>query len=115
MRSVANASEAYKLLPQERQFALGASRRPTFTCPLRDREANLDAAKVHEVVLVGGCARIPRLQAAFKDSFGKPPTIPHEKDSAARGAAVQVSLTPCHPLVTLWDPEGDLHHKPGPR
>ena len=40
---------------------------------------------------MGGCARIPRLQAAFKDAFGKPPTVPHEKDSAARGAAVQVS------------------------
>ena len=66
---------------------------------LRDREANLDAAKLHEVVLVGGCARIPRLQAAVKDAFGKPPTIPKEKDSAARGAAVQVPVAFCHALL----------------
>ena len=53
------------------------------------REGNLDASKLHEVVLVGGCAHIPRLQTAFKAALGKAPTIAKEKDSAARGAAVQ--------------------------
>ena len=57
---------------------------------LNCREGNLDASKLHEVVLVGGCARIPRLQTAFKDALGKSPTIAKERDSAARGAAVQV-------------------------
>ena len=56
------------------------------------REGNLDASKLHEVVLVGGCAHIPRLQTAFKDALGKSPTIAKERDSAARGAAVQVAV-----------------------
>ena len=65
---------------------------------------------MHEVVLVGGCAHIPRLQAAFKGAFGKPPTVAKEKDSAARGAAVQVRCWCCH--------EGGAHngkvHRAGP-
>ncbi len=60
------------------------------------REGSLESSKLHEVVLVGGCARIPRLQTAFKDALGKAPTIAKERDSAARGAAVQVFGMGCN-------------------
>ena len=52
-----------------------------------------DAPSVDEVVLVGGCARIPHLQHLFSAAFPEAHvTIPERDDAAARGAAVQVGL-----------------------
>jgi molecular chaperone DnaK len=53
-------------------------------------DAGLNPADVHEVVLVGGTTRIPAIQAAVKDFFGKEPNRSVNPDEVVSiGAAVQ--------------------------
>ena len=55
-------------------------------------DANLKKEDIHEIVLVGGSTRIPKVQQLIKDYFnGKEPNKGVNPDEAvAYGAAVQV-------------------------
>ncbi|KAL8276274.1 hypothetical protein RQP46_011302 [Phenoliferia psychrophenolica] len=67
------------------------------------RDAEIDKADVHEVVLVGGSTRIPRVQKMVSDFFnGKKPNSSINPDEAvAYGAAVQAAiLTNVHSEAT---------------
>jgi molecular chaperone DnaK len=56
-------------------------------------DAGLTAAKIDEVVLVGGSTRIPRVQAIVKELFGKEPHKGVNPDEVvAIGAAVQAGV-----------------------
>jgi len=57
-------------------------------------DAKIDKSKVHEVVLVGGSTRIPRIQKLITDYFnGKEPNKSINPDEAvAYGAAVQAAI-----------------------
>ncbi|RDL39731.1 putative Heat shock 70 kDa protein 2 [Venustampulla echinocandica] len=57
-------------------------------------DAKLDKSKVHEIVLVGGSTRIPRIQKMITDYFnGKEPNKSINPDEAvAYGAAVQAAI-----------------------
>ena len=57
-------------------------------------DANLKKEDIHEIVLVGGSTRIPKVQQLIKDYFnGKEPNKGVNPDEAvAYGAAVQVCL-----------------------
>ncbi|KFZ16579.1 hypothetical protein V502_05016 [Pseudogymnoascus sp. VKM F-4520 (FW-2644)] len=57
-------------------------------------DAKLDKTKVHEIVLVGGSTRIPRIQKLITDYFnGKEPNKSINPDEAvAYGAAVQAAI-----------------------
>jgi molecular chaperone DnaK len=57
------------------------------------KDADLTAAKIDEVVLVGGSTRIPRVQQIVKDLFGKEPHKGVNPDEVvAIGAAVQAGV-----------------------
>merc|ERR1711939_1259928 len=58
------------------------------------RDAKIDKSKVHEIVLVGGSTRIPRIQKLVSDFFnGKEPNKSINPDEAvAYGAAVQAAI-----------------------
>jgi len=58
------------------------------------RDAKMDKSQVHEVVLVGGSTRIPKVQQLVKDFFnGKEPCKSINPDEAvAFGAAVQAAI-----------------------
>lgn len=57
------------------------------------KDAGLTADKIHEVVLVGGSIRIPRVQQLVKDFFGKEPNKSVNPDEVvAIGAAVQAGV-----------------------
>jgi molecular chaperone DnaK len=54
------------------------------------KDAGVDAGKIHEVVLVGGQIRMPRIQAVVKELFGKEPHKGVNPDEVvAVGAALQ--------------------------
>jgi molecular chaperone DnaK len=54
------------------------------------KDAEVDASKINEVVLVGGQTRMPRIQALVKDLFGKEPHKGVNPDEVvAVGAAIQ--------------------------
>ncbi len=54
------------------------------------KDAGVDAAKINEVVLVGGQTRMPRIQAIVKELFGKEPHKGVNPDEVvAVGAAIQ--------------------------
>merc|ERR1712000_279082 len=57
-------------------------------------DAKIDKSKVHEIVLVGGSTRIPRIQKLITDHFnGKEPNKSINPDEAvAYGAAVQAAI-----------------------
>ncbi len=56
-------------------------------------DANLTAADMDEVLLVGGSTRIPRVQALLQEFFGKSARIDVDPDEAvALGAAVQAGI-----------------------
>src|SRR5579884_595713 len=56
-------------------------------------DAGVTADKIHEVVLVGGSTRIPRVQQIVKDLFGKEPNRSVNPDEVvAVGAAVQAGV-----------------------
>jgi heat shock protein 1/8 len=58
------------------------------------RDSNMSKGQVHEVVLVGGSTRIPKIQQLIKDFFnGKEPAKSINPDEAvAYGAAVQAAI-----------------------
>jgi L1 cell adhesion molecule like protein len=58
------------------------------------RDAKMDKSQIHEVVLVGGSTRIPKVQQLIKDFFnGKEPCKSINPDEAvAYGAAVQAAI-----------------------
>jgi len=58
------------------------------------RDSNLSKNQVHEVVLVGGSTRIPKVQELLKDFFnGKEPNRSINPDEAvAYGAAIQAAI-----------------------
>jgi molecular chaperone DnaK len=56
-------------------------------------DANVDASKVDEVVLVGGMTRMPRVQQIVRDLFGKDPHKGVNPDEVvAVGAAIQAGV-----------------------
>ena len=56
-------------------------------------DANLDASKIDEVVLVGGSTRVPKVQEIVKEVFGKDPHKGVNPDEVvAVGAAVQAGV-----------------------
>ena len=60
--------------------------------PVRNcvRDAGLDFSRIHEVVLVGGMTRMPRVQAAVRELFGREPHKGVNPDEVvAVGAAIQ--------------------------
>ena len=57
------------------------------------RDAGLSKAQIHEVVLVGGSSRIPKVQEMVREYFGKEPNRSVNPDEAvAFGAAVQAAI-----------------------
>lgn len=57
------------------------------------RDAGLSKAQIHEVVLVGGSTRIPKIQEMVREYFGKEPNKSVNPDEAvAFGAAVQAAI-----------------------
>ena len=57
------------------------------------KDAGLDAKKIHEVVLVGGSTRIPKVQEIVRELFGKEPNKSVNPDEVvAIGAAVQAGV-----------------------
>ena len=62
-------------------------------CKVALRDAQLDISQVEEVILVGGTTRIPVVQQAIKDFFGKEPNRSVNPDEVvAMGAAVQAGV-----------------------
>ena len=59
-------------------------------CKTALKDAGLSAGEIDEVILVGGQTRMPKVQAAVKDFFGKDPRKDVNPDEAvAVGAAIQ--------------------------
>ncbi|KAJ5765527.1 hypothetical protein N7520_005086 [Penicillium odoratum] len=57
------------------------------------RDAKIDKSSVHEIVLVGGSTRIPKIQKLVSDFFNKEPNKSINPDEAvAYGAAVQAAI-----------------------
>ncbi len=57
------------------------------------KDANIEASKIDEIVLVGGSTRIPKVQEMVKDIFGKEPNKSVNPDEVvAIGAAVQAGV-----------------------
>lgn len=57
------------------------------------REAGLNANEIHEILLVGGSSRIPKVHQLIQEFFGKKPREDINPDEAvALGAAVQAGL-----------------------
>ena len=62
-------------------------------CKIALKDAGLNASEIDEVILVGGQTRMPKVQEAVKDFFGKEPRKDVNPDEAvAVGAAVQGSV-----------------------
>jgi heat shock protein 1/8 len=58
------------------------------------KDSDIDKRKIHEVVMVGGSTRIPKVQAMIQEFFnGKQPNNSINPDEAvAFGAAVQAAI-----------------------
>ena len=57
------------------------------------RDARLEPADIDGTVLVGGATRMPHLQRAVEEFFGKPPLKDHDPDQVvAIGAAIQANV-----------------------
>ena len=76
-----------------RSCALTSSRAPSKPVEKAMRDAKMDKSSVHDIVLVGGSTRIPKVQKLLQDFFnGKELNKSINPDEAvAYGAAVQVS------------------------
>jgi molecular chaperone DnaK len=62
-------------------------------CRLALKDAGLSAAEIHEVVLVGGMTRMPKVQEVVKQLFGKEPHKGVNPDEVvAIGAAIQAGV-----------------------
>jgi molecular chaperone DnaK len=59
-------------------------------CKIALKDAGLSASEIDDVILVGGSTRVPMVQAAVKEFFGKEPRKDVNPDEAvAMGAAIQ--------------------------
>jgi len=59
-------------------------------CKIALKDANLSASQINDVILVGGQSRMPKVQEAVKNFFGKEPRKDVNPDEAvAVGAAIQ--------------------------
>jgi len=59
-------------------------------CKLALKDAGLSASEIHDVIMVGGQTRMPKVQETVKDFFGKEPRKDVNPDEAvAVGAAIQ--------------------------
>ncbi|MGM0541237.1 MAG: molecular chaperone DnaK [Pseudomonadota bacterium] len=59
-------------------------------CKIALKDAGLSASQIDDVILVGGSTRVPMVQAAVKEFFGKEPRKDVNPDEAvAMGAAIQ--------------------------
>ncbi len=59
-------------------------------CKIALKDAGLSASEINDVILVGGQTRMPKVQEAVKDFFGKEPRKDVNPDEAvAMGAAIQ--------------------------
>jgi molecular chaperone DnaK len=62
-------------------------------CKKALKDANISISKIDEVILVGGQTRMPKVQEAVKDFFGKEPRHDVNPDEAvAIGAAIQAGV-----------------------
>jgi len=62
-------------------------------CKAALKDAGIDLNEINEVILVGGTTRIPAIQAAVKDFFGKEPCKGVNPDEVvAAGAAIQAGV-----------------------
>ena len=62
-------------------------------CRIALKDANLRANEITEVILVGGMTRMPKVQEAVKEFFGKEPRKDVNPDEAvAAGAAIQAGV-----------------------
>ncbi len=62
-------------------------------CKQALKDANLSASDIHDVILVGGQIRMPKVQQVVKDFFGKEPRKDVNPDEAvAVGAAIQAGV-----------------------
>lgn len=62
-------------------------------CKIALKDAGLSISKIDEVILVGGQTRMPKVQDAVKDFFGKEPRRDVNPDEAvAVGAAIQAAV-----------------------
>ncbi len=65
-------------------------RRSIDPCKIALKDAGLSASEIDDVILVGGSTRVPMVQAAVKEFFGKEPRKDVNPDEAvAMGAAIQ--------------------------
>ncbi len=72
------------------QLADGLVKRTLEPCRLALKDAGLTAADIDEIILVGGSTRIPRIQQAVEEFFGKKPNKGVNPDEVvAVGAAIQ--------------------------
>lgn len=74
-------------------------------CQATLQEAGLDVDEVDDVVLVGGMTRMPKIQEAVRDFFGKEPSKNvHPDEAVALGASIQgSSLVDAEQEVLLLD------------
>ena len=61
------------------------------------RDAKMSKSDVHDVVLVGGSTRIPKVQSLLQEFFGGKELCRsiNPDEAVAYGAAVQVRVLPC--------------------
>lgn len=72
------------------QLADDLVKRTLEPCRLALKDASLDKADIDEIILVGGSTRIPRIQQAVEDFFGKKPNKGVNPDEVvAVGASIQ--------------------------
>lgn len=70
-------------------------------CQATLQEAGLEISEIDDVVLVGGMTRMPKIQAAVKDFFGREPAKSvHPDEAVAIGAAIQATA--------LVEPDNDV-------
>jgi molecular chaperone DnaK len=75
------------------QLTMDLLERSITPCRQALADANLTAAQIKEVVLVGGQTRMPKMQEVVKQFFGREPNKSVNPDEAvARGAAIQAAV-----------------------
>jgi len=72
------------------QLADNLVERTLIPCQEALKDAGLNKSEIHEIILVGGSTRIPRIQAAVEEFFGKKPNKGVNPDEVvAVGASIQ--------------------------